>query len=107
MGPVIGRLTTPPSDPNDDTKVRPSATFPSFWPPVTIDDNAENLPVDPVSHRNIVAALNAKNPTLTTTFTCTSTHDTVGRDTVHVKATAGGDSYKTDTVKLKGANRTR
>ncbi len=215
------------SDPSDDTKVHPGATAPFYWPPVTIDDNAENLPVDtkadthdqpefklpiesdggrltnfagqddfllaaavkvsygvfkfdaftwsanwdvavdkemngagkalekakaklgespdetlqdwslrpdssdvweafatpeeamkrtsaellqwvgparshdPVSHRNIVAALNAKNPTLTTTFTCTSTHDTVGRDTVHVKATAGGDSYKTDTVKLK------
>ena len=56
---------------------------------------------DPASHRNIVAALNAKNPTLSATFTCTSTHDTFGRDTVHVKATAGGDSYKTDTVKLK------
>lgn len=215
------------SDPTDDTKVHPGATFPFYWPPVTIDDNAENLPVDtkadthdqpefklpiesdggrltnfagqddfllaaavkvsygvfkfdaftwsanwdvavdkemngagkalekakaklgespdetlkdwslrpdssdvweafatpeeamkrtsgellqwvgparshdPVSHRNIVAALNAKNPTLTTTFTCISTHDTVGRDNVHVKATAGGDSYRTATVKLK------
>jgi hypothetical protein len=56
---------------------------------------------DPVSHRNIVAALNAKNPKFSATFTCEDTHDTVGRDTVHIKATAGGDSYRTDTVKLE------
>jgi hypothetical protein len=56
---------------------------------------------DPVSHSNIVAALNAKNPTFTATFTCGTTHDSVGRDTVHVKASSGGDTYKTDTVKLK------
>ena len=48
-----------------------------------------------------VAALTAKNPKVSATFTCTDTHDTVGRDTVHIKATAGGDSYRTDTVKLK------
>ena len=215
------------SDPKDDTKIHPGATFPFYWPPVPIDDNAENLPVstkedtydqpefklpiesdggrltnfvgqddfllaaavktsygvfkfdaftwsahwdvavdkdmngagqalekakaklgqspdenlsdwslregssdvweafatpeeamkrtaaellqwvgparshDPVSHRNIVAALTAKNPKFSATFTCTETHDTLGRDTVHVKASAGGDSYKTDTVKLK------
>ena len=56
---------------------------------------------DPVSHRNIVAALTAKKPKVSATFTCTETHDTLGRDTVHIKATAGGDSYRTDTVKLK------
>ena len=215
------------SDPDDDTKIHPGALFPFYWPPVQIDDNAENLPVetkadtydqpefkmpieseggrltnftgqdnfllaaavktsygifkfnaftwsvdwdvavdenmngagealtkgkailgetpnekledwslrpgssdvweafatveeamkrkpsdllqwlgparrhDPISYRNIVAALEAKKPTVSATFMCTSTHDTVGRDTVHVKASAGGDSYKTDTVKLK------
>jgi hypothetical protein len=215
------------SDPTDDKKIHPGATFPFYWPPVPIDDNAENLPVgtkedtydqpefklpvesdggrltnfvgqddfllaaavktsygvfkfdaftwsanwdvavdkemngagqalekgkaklgqspdetlsdwslregssdiweafatpeeamkrtpaellqwvgparshDPVSHRNIVAALTAKNPKFSATFTCTDTHDTVGRDTVHIKASAGGDSYKTDTVKLE------
>ena len=215
------------SDPTDDTKIHPGATFPFYWPPVMIDDNAENLPVDtkadtydqpefklpiesdggrltnfvgqdnfllaaavktsygvykfnaftwsanwdvavdkemngagqalekgkaklgespdenlsdwslrpgssdvweafatveeamkrtpaellqwvgparghdPVSHRNIVAALTAKNPKFSATFTCTDTHDTFGRDTVHVKASAGGDTYKTDTVKLE------
>jgi hypothetical protein len=55
---------------------------------------------DPGAHANIVAALTAKNPTFTASFTCQSTHDTVGRDTVHVKATSGGDNYKTATVKL-------
>jgi hypothetical protein len=215
------------SDPNDDTKIHPGATFPFYWPPVTIDDNADKIPVDskpdthdqpefkmpieseggrltnftgqdnfllaaavktsygifkfnaftwsanwdvavdkemngagealekakaklgespdatledwslrpgssdvweafatadeamkrkpaellqwigaarrhdPISHSNIVAALNAKNPTFTASFTCGTTHDTVGRDTVHVKASSGGDTYKTDTVKLK------
>jgi hypothetical protein len=215
------------SDPTDDKKIHPGATFPFYWPPVPIDDNAENLPVetkadtydkpefklpiesdggrltnfvgqddfllaaavktsygifkfdaftwsanwdvavdkdmngagealtkakaklgqspdenltdwslregssdvweafatpeeamkrtaaellqwvgparshDPVSHRNIVAALTAKNPRFSATFTCGETSDLVGRDTVHIKASAGGDSYKTDTVKLK------
>ena len=56
---------------------------------------------DPVSHRNIVAALTAKKPKVSATFTCTETSDLVGRDTVHIKATAGGDGYRTDTVKLK------
>lgn len=214
------------SDPNDDTKIHPGATFPFYWPPVPIDDNAENvaahtkddtydqpefkMPIeseggrltnfvgqdnfllaaavktsygvfkfqaytwsadwdvavdenmngagealtkakakigqspdetlsdwslrpgsgdvweafateeeamkrtpeellrwiaparrhDPVSHRNIVAALTAKNPAFTAKFTCEATNDTFGRDTVHVKASAGGDAYKTDTVKL-------
>ena len=214
------------SDPNDDSKIHPGATFPFYWPPVPIDDNAENLAVhtkddtydqpefkmpieseggrltnftgqdnfllaaavktsygvfkfnaftwsanwdvavdenmngagealtkakaklgqspdetlsdwslrpgssdiweafatpeeamqrtpkellqwigparrhDPASHRNIVAALTAKNPTFTAKFTCQGTHDTFGRDTVHVKASSGGDTYKTATVKL-------
>ena len=34
------------SDPADDKKIHPGATFPFYWPPVSIDDNAENLPVD-------------------------------------------------------------
>ena len=215
------------SDPTDDKKIHPGATFPFYWPPVPIDDNAENLPVDtkadthdqpefkmpieseggrltnftgqdnfllaaavktsygifkfnaftwsvdwdvavdkemngagealekakaalgqspdetlsdwslrpgssdvweafatveeamkrkpsellqwigparrhdPVSHRNICAALAAKNPKISAKFTCTDTHDTFGRDNVHIKATAGGDAYRTDTVKLK------
>jgi hypothetical protein len=55
---------------------------------------------DPAAHANIVAALTAKNPTFTASFTCQGTHDTIGRDTVHVKATSGGDAYKTATVKL-------
>src|SRR4051794_40659322 len=40
---------------------------------------------DPVSHRNICAALTAKNPKFSATFTCDATSDTVGRDNVHVK----------------------
>jgi hypothetical protein len=55
---------------------------------------------DPASHANIVAALNSKNPTFTASFTCGATHDTFGADTVHVKASSGGDMYKTATVKL-------
>jgi hypothetical protein len=32
------------SDPTDDTKIHPGATLPFYWPPVTIDDDAVNLP---------------------------------------------------------------
>ena len=54
------------------------------------------------SHRNIVAALTAKNPKFSATFTCNNhTHYKLRRDAVHIKATAGGDTYRTDTCKLK------
>ncbi len=96
----------------DDWSLRPGSS--DVWEAfATVDEAMRRSPAellkwvgaarahDPISHRNIVAALNAKNPTFTASFTCNDTHDTVGRDTVHVKASSGGDHYKAETVKLK------
>jgi hypothetical protein len=106
------KLGESPDETLEDWSLRPGSS--DVWEAfATVDEAMKRSPAellqwvggarahDPVSHRNIVTALNAKNPAFTATFTCVKTHDTVGRDTVHVKASSGGDTYKTATVKLK------
>jgi hypothetical protein len=56
---------------------------------------------DHVTYRNICAALDAKDPSVTIAFSCETTNDLIGRDHVHIHAEAGGGAHSGQSVQLK------